>query len=474
MQYIHVSELEGKRVLCFDTGLDPRTFARAKMSRHMAEAGYIVFPDGSNSEWKAAGVTEQNDNMIVWGQPFPGERLDLIIKNNSQQAALQAIVFWVKAKLFLSEHSSLDPGAAFIVCDENDPQFPRGCVFFSPENLTQRCLVLENAEPDNFNSSDLTGMEAAAFCAAAMLYKVLCRAHPYPDQVHVSQDMRDGIFMPPGLAMPGLNDNLCSLIQSALNLPVKKMNPGKIGASRTGSTGTEILNNMLGLLMKKDGNAVPVSSLFSEVSEEKQNRINNEIKLFTSRKNSIIKTKRFVSRNKQSVVLSAVALFIVLVFAVSMIQTHSSRPTTEGMSPYQVINAYFKAFSSLDHIMMEACIRGASKTDIDVIINFFVIDRVRQAYEPGKGSLIISAMAWQEAGNELPAPNVFGITDLAIVRLGGSEDAGTVVYRADYIVWYPHEPIYSIRTDELTLSLDRRKRWRITDIQRDEKLEMAD
>ena len=457
MHYIHEADVEGKQVLCFDTGLDPRSFARTKMSQCMTELGHIVFSDGSISEWKAAGVIEHDGYMRVYGPLFDGERLDLLIKDaqrtNEKQIALQAIVFWIRAKLLLGEtHSALSPGAAFIS--------PEGNVFFGPENLSNRCLFLEKAEPSYFYSPDLTGMEAIAFCAGVMLYKLLSGAHPYPDQVNAFQDMRDGILLKPGLAIPGLDPKLCGLIQSALYLPVAKMKPKEGGA--------EILNKFMKLLVNSGG-VVSVSSLFHAVTEEEQKRIDKETKLFIGKKNSVIKTKRFIAHNKQAVVISAAVFLFVLLFAGSMIRTRINRPTTEGMCPYTVVNAYFEAFNSLDHLKMEACLMGADQGDVNLVMHLFVIDRIRQAHEMGRFALIPASL-WQEMGNELPAPNVFGITDLSISRLSGSEDAGMFVYRADYKLWFPHEPTLSIRSDELTLRLDRRNNWRITEILRTETL----
>ena len=124
MSRIHVSEINGKQVLCYHTGLDPRSFARTKMSQSLIEPGFIVLPDGTCIDWKPAAVIEHNDKMTVWGPPFPGERLDLIIKEKTQQAALQAIAFWIRAKLILGEKSSaLNPGAAFISTESKNREY---------------------------------------------------------------------------------------------------------------------------------------------------------------------------------------------------------------------------------------------------------------------------------------------------------------------------------------------------------------
>jgi hypothetical protein len=162
--------------------------------------------------------------------------------------------------------------------------------------------------------------------------------------------------------------------------------------------------------------------------------------------------------------VSVAVLFITFV-VVSMARVSINRKTTEGMSPETVINEYYEAFSSLNHQFMEECIYGASKSDIEVAMNFFVLSKVRQAYEANEPNTILSARVWKQTGGKLPAPNVFGVTDLTITPRGGSEAEGLVVYSADYLLWSPTENAASSRTDELTLKRIRGN-WRITEINR--------
>jgi len=161
----------------------------------------------------------------------------------------------------------------------------------------------------------------------------------------------------------------------------------------------------------------------------------------------------------------SVAVLFILFVVVSMAKVSVNRKTTEGMSPETVINEYYEAFSNLNNQFMEECIYGASKNDIDIAMNFFVISKVRQAYETNKSHTVLSARVWKQTGGELPSPNVFGVTDLTITPRGGSETDGLVVYSADYLLWFPTEDTASSRTDELTLKRIRGN-WRITEINR--------
>ena len=414
------------------------------MPQSLTEAGYIIQPDGSHEIWRPSGVNEINGIMQISGPLFHGKRLDTLISSQEDpQAALEAVAIWLRAKMFLGDkHSTLNPGAVFIS--------PAGAVFFAPEQLSNRCLYSEQGSYDRYNCPDLTDMEAVAFCAGVMLYMILAKTHPYP-AADIYQDMREGVFMPVHLAVPNLEKKLSALIQSALLLPV----------SKEASAG-KIIKDLLAMLMDK-------KTMFRTLTEEENAQIIKEKDHYLQMRTKFVKTTRYVKHNKLFLGGIALVLLFVVFFAGSMIRGRLERPTTKGLTPAAVVAAYYQAFNSLDHVFMEACLMGANKSDVTAALNIFVIDRVRQAYEPGTSSALISAEAWIQQGGELPAENIFGVTDLNINLIGGSEAEGQIHYRADYLFFIPHDSASVNRSDELVLRRDRRNNWRITEIIRTER-----
>jgi len=480
-QRIHISNVNNTPSMCFDTGLDPRSFARTKMSQSLIEPGYIVNPDGTHEKWKAAGVNETDGSMRAFGPVFPGKRLDLLLKEADstlqtaqqarlQQTALQAITSWIKAKMFLGEtRSVLNPGASFVCLEENNPSHPWGSVFFAPEHISNRCLYVEGTQLDRYNCPDLVGMDTSAFCAGVMLYQILTGNHPYPG-VDLYQDMREGIFLPMYLAAPGLDEKLAGLIQAALLLPVAKK---KSSLSQQGKlSGLEILTDFLEILTDKENtvtSVTEVSSLVSTLQLEKEKQIDKEKKAFLFRQNLIVKTRRFTTQNKHFLIGCGLGLFFVLFVVFSTVRGFTQRLTTEGMAADTVVISYYEAFSGLNHLFMEACIQGADRTDINAAATLHAVVKQRQAYEVTGGPAIIQARVWKETGGELPAPNVFGVTDLRLEFRGGSEEDGIITYRADYLLWSPFEDFARHRSDTVTLQRDRRKHWRIIELLREEK-----
>jgi len=466
MQYINILTVDGQTAACFDTGLDARAFARTKMSQSLIETGIVSYPDGTREVWKPSGVYEKDGLMRVWGPLFASQRLDLLLektaqsvqtasKDTAQQAALQAVVFWIRAKLLLGDTRCTSNPAAAFVCEEEK----RGAVYFAPEHLSNRCLIKEGSETDRYNSPDLTGMETAAFCAGLMIYMILTGAHPYPAKT-IYQDMREGIFLPPHLAAAGLDSKICGLIQAALLLPVLK--------KRTGKSGTNILTDFLEILTNSENKAVEISSLFNALNTEESARLEKEKKRYLFRQTAITRIRRFSALNKYTITGIAAGLFFVFFIILSTTRSYSQRPTTAGMASDTVISAYYDAFSSLDHMFMEACVNGADKTDINAAVSLYAVTKAREAYEYSNAPKIIPARVWKENGGELPAPNVFGITDLKINYLAGGEEDNMMIYRTEYILWSPSDDYSVRRSDVVTLERDRRKNWRITEILRTE------
>ena len=467
-QHIFISDVESSPSVCFNTGLDPRSFARTKMSQSLIEKGYIVNPNGTNKVWKSSGVYETNGIMQVWGHLFNGKRLDLLIKeissltqNNASQVALQAIVLWIRAKMALGEtQSSLNPGAAFICFESGKLEHPKGTVFIAPEYLSNRCLYYEGIAYDKYNCPDLLDTEATAFCAAVMLYTIFTGSHPYPS-IDIYQDMREGIFLPVRLAAPTLNEKLAELIQSALLLPVTLKKPA--------ISALDIITEILKILINSDNRIGAISSLYQTLPVEKEKQLEKEKKQFIFRQKAAVKTRRFVLRNKIPIIAGFfIALFAgVVIF--TMTANASSRPTTAGLNSENVIYAYYDAFSELNHEKMDAIIQGADKTDLNAAIGYTAMIKAIQAYEYSAASRISQAKAWKDNGGELPAPNVFGVTDLTVEYLAGSDESGLVVYRTNYLIWPLNENYSLNRNDTITVRLDRKKNWRITEILRLEK-----
>ena len=484
---VFLFELDGKQVMGFDTGLDARAFARAKLAQLVTEHGMIVRPGdagnlGSVEVWKASGVIEYAGDdkahpptMVVWGPVFEGERLDLVVNDSARQdEALSAIALWLRAVLTLEEKSLVSvplwPCAAIVASAQ---------VFFAPPTLALRCLRADHeslhfsgyewyvhpdfggtelvqdqhssTQPDHLarQGSDRSpslgknqlkvelakANKRAAFTAATMLYRVIAGLPPFPaaNDIMLHQDMREGNFLPIRLAVPGLDGRLADLIQRIL-VPHGKRN------TITGiAIAKPLPNELLAAihppphgedLPAKDtathtSLAASINSLIMPVSEEDRLVLEKEKNQFLKLKTASVNTRRFVIRNA-GILAASLAVFGFLVFVFStIINSRAARPTTEGMYPIQVVESFYNAFGELDHHLMENIVlRGVGRNDINTVTHLFVINRVRMAHEFSPTPLIISAMEWQERGGGETHLAVFGVTDLQIEEIERGRELG--------------------------------------------------
>ena len=183
-----------------------------------------------------------------------------------------------------------------------------------------------------------------------------------------------------------------------------------------------------------------------------------------------------MTRNKIVIAASLLVLVLVIFFMVDMFRNRSKLDTTKGMSPTEIANAYYNAFGELDQALMENCLTGkAGREDIDLVMNFYIISRVRMAYEIYTQSFI-SAQKWIDEGSPATDKIVFGITDLRIS--GFSMDEENARLTAEYILWMPNydDENNSTMIPESNACIDdlefifKKGAWRISSIRRIKRL----
>jgi hypothetical protein len=450
--------VQGRRVLIFDTGLGARSFAQAKLSRFVTEQGFIVSPRGDLEEWKAGGTSESESSgdasMLVWGPAFMGRRLDILVNEGGFEEALAGVSAWIQALLSFEENSQrqvplscafiavpdMAAGAPFAdraasgavatdaAADPNlgDPNgyYPRGTVFFAPENLVRQCILAEGEESrlggEQYIHPDLSDWDAALFTAAAMLYRIFSGFAPFtaPDELTLREDMRQGNFMPVHFACPGLEEEFARSIQQAL--------------SPRRTDGPQELLLRLNKAVKAAGPWK--NGFFETLSEGELKKLTEKREKFRQRKNISVKTRRFVTRNISTLLAIPAALLILVFAGLGVSKSRAAMPTTAGMDSLEVVQCYYNALGEMDHRLMEVCAaRGAGKNDINMVSSFFIAVKVRQTYEPNRDH-IISAREWLELGSPALDKLIFGITDLRI--LPENEKSG-VRFRASFTLWLP-------------------------------------
>ena len=504
---ISTLEIDGKPALFFDTGLDAQAFAQAKLSYFMTEQGFIVSHDGSVNVWRAGGAVERNGAIGIWGPAFEGRPLDALLdacasdtgdsdactSDAAKDTALDALRAWLAASVSLSYRDvafSLAPALALVA--------PDGTLLFCPPATARRSLEAEHrwiSGGERWIHPDLRGEEAIAFTAAALLYQLFVGTPPFlnTDLEVLHQDMREEVYLPIHLAVPGLNPELAALIKRAL-MSTKDVqgivlhSPPRAGQRTVQRTQRAELATQLRDFLGAFGSKK--AGLYIQMcTEEEHARIGLEREKFLKKSGMAVKTKRFVVRNTSILAVCLAALISVGLIVRSAIESRASLPTTRGMTTAEVVETYYGAFATLDHQLMEACVQkntsAIGKSDIDMVTNLFVLNRVQQAYE--YVDKMVPAQDWVDAGSPPTEMTVFGVSGLQLEILDSDESDGETTFRASYTLWLPGSyrpleegeeapdpfaaeltvpPPWGVTyTDTLTLSLYK-DAWRITDITR--------
>ena len=479
-------DLDGHPVLGFDTGLNSQGFAQAKLAQLLTHHGSIVYPNGEIETWLPGGVHD-NGSMVIWGPAFPGEELtgiidsqnrrDLPIDAQRRDEALDAIRYWLKARTVLEEsagHTSPfnGPAGAFIITGKNpatEQPYPAGTIFFPPAALVRRSLEADSllGSAERWVHPDLDGVKAISFSAAVMLYRTFCGALPFSrDKAELlRQDMREGVFIPPQMAAPGIDGELAGLISMAMS----RVTQGEDKAR----TPPEFFSGFFGPPSSR-----PVSHWVRRLSDEEKAKIRSGKERYRRATDTRTKTRRFVIRNAAIITAALIAFAAIMGIVQGINQRKAELPTTSGMSPVEVAEAYYGAFGTLDHTLMDACVLSrAGKQDIDMVVNLFVTSRARQAYEISRVS-VMPAAEWLEAGQPETDSIVFGISDLKVETLSANSENTSL--EATYLLWIPSQYLEDAEEEapghdtriEATAYLDKlslvfhRDAWRIAGIER--------
>ncbi|QQO07464.1 hypothetical protein [Breznakiella homolactica] len=437
-------EVEGRPALGFDTGLNAKAFAQAKLAQLITQPGYIVSPEGTVELWKPVGVTDRDGAMIIWGPVFFGVSLSDIIEEPDRNKALDALRSWIRARIVLQEQVENPPypwPAGAIVADS-------GTILFPPDGLIKRALDAEGPESwfegaERWVHPDLSGENAAVFSAGTMLYRIFCGVPPFQngDINKIRSDIREGVYFPTRLIAPGLNGSIALLIVESIAPNSYFSGKKRDGKQETGADsqdsgqkgktrpGLRELESVLGPAGSKSAD-----SFFSSINDSELTKIEAERKQYKKRQDLSVNTRRFIYRNTTILCVAVIAMVVLGLTIRSIIKSRNEQPSTAGMTPLEVVEAYYVSFDSLDHTMMEACVTGkAGKGDIDMARNIFVISRVRQAYE--MTNPVTSAQQWLDSGSPPVETLVFGITGLSIEELPSSSPDERPVFRAEYTLW---------------------------------------
>lgn len=424
-------EYEGKKVLGFDTGLNVRAFAQSKAGVLVTESGYFVTKEGAIEVWNPEGVIELDNRMVIWGPDFEGVLLDELTQAHADKdEALNAVRCWLQASsVLLKKNICQNPSPHRAVIAKNKT------VFFLPPKLAQK--VFNDESEILFTAAlrplytNLKTSDVFVFYAGTLLYHIFSgeaafQTSSFEDAV---SDIQAGNFLPLNFAAPGLDEKTIELIHKTI-------------APKDIRIGLQDIIDLLGAETSKK-----YGDFFIPISDEEKESLSLRRGQFQKRSQEKVKTKRFFHKNKKALIGIGIGIAVALLITWDTVTKIRERPTTEGLSPYEVAEQYYASFGTLNNDFMEtAVVNNAGKDDIQMVQNLFIISKVRQAYE--MMSPVTPAQEWIDAESPQNESMVFGVSNLNLAQITQSENEA--LFKADYILWMPKSFISDNEQDPIS------------------------
>jgi serine/threonine protein kinase len=428
---IYSIEKEGKKYSGFGTGIAVGNFATTRLAQASKENG-IILKDDRIDPWKFSGITQHEDEVLIYCPEFEGRCLSDILKLPMLEALgyirdLASALSLLSAKGYPVEDIHTD--GIFFLSD--------GRILFFPTGFLQ-VLAMNQVKDDRlrffelYNHPDLKGGDNLSFALGVMVYLLLTGAHPFfadsEEEVHTL--MREKSVLPPHLLNPVLRPEVSQAVIDSLS--------GKVNSEKANPFSLSDWNKYLTLW---EGNGIE-----KEISGEERSLLEKQRSMAEEKSNRSYSRKVFLRKYGRRVTLIAIGTIIAGVLIGSFLSNALAPRSTAGFTPEQVVTTYYTSINSLDHIRMEDCVTGnAGKDEIKALLNLYVITRVKSAYENDSG--FIPADLWVNDGQpELqPGVTVYGVADLYIsLEKSGDEE---FIFKAEYEKWVPATPEDDSETD---------------------------
>lgn len=400
--------VEGIEYSGIQSGLESKVFRAVDISSLQKEPGWIYDSEGRMESWNIEGVGEAEGSMVFYGPSIKGEVFAAESLDLDKFGKIINVLRALKDKK--SSYMGFY-GKSWVFMED-------GRVLILPVKLMD--FIRRSEKEENriihwypYNHPDRTGVEGMGFTTAVLACRLLSGVHPYTPLETAEDDRNEQLRRPPllspDLQIPGIKDELATLISNCF---------------KSENDSLKEWSHMIAL-WRKEGAVRNLSSSEKEEIEQRAGQI-----LERGEKN---RKRRQTWRRKNGLYIGLAAVVIFLgVLLSTPLRKSLEPPVTLGMSPREVVEAYYEGFNTMDQELMEDCIdKKLGKGDLGEVMNIFVTSRVRMGYEGTSG--IINAQEWIESGKEIPeyGTSIYGVAELKISDLGSGQ------FRVEYEKWVP-------------------------------------
>ncbi len=385
--------VDGREKTALATGIPNRVFQGADMSRLRTVPGYIW--DGQIREWAIEGMGEWDGQIIFWGERLELSPIDPAVPFTAEDLAGLAALFRLLREK--SEKPAFSGDGFFRLAGGGLFCFPLNLMEFIHSRQARELLMSREI----YNHPDLKGEERLSHTLAILAFQSLTGRLPYTrtggyEWIH--EEMRKKKL--PSLRTAGAGEE-------ELRDRVDRTLRGEAFPS---------LEEWLEMLKKGPSLTGTATEAFSAQMEKLENSF---VKSFDRRKNQV------------KITLSILGAAAVLWVGIMLVRGYLAPPYTAGMTPREVVEAYYGAINALDSTAIDGtCEKKTAREVSTQVATMYVMSRNKQAYGQGE---TIPPDVWADQGYPAlgPGDTVYGVGDLAI------EDLGDNRFEATYLAWYP-------------------------------------
>ena len=224
--------------------------------------------------------------------------------------------------------------------------------------------------------------------------------------------------VPLSLGFTPLNDKMCKVIDSTLNMSLNQQRTSFSGAYSSCENLTffdNLIKDLAWEVTKED-----------PTFEEYVNK-ENALSSYMDKYNKKAHNKLFMRKKGAPIILVAIATLFVLFSAIQCTIQANKPPYTIGMEQEEVVSEFFIGQNELDLEKMNASLKRGTKNPFEKEVSaLFVNSKVRQAYEGINSVISPIEFKQQEEKSILSSTSIYGVDNLLFTRI--DEDTLEVTY----------------------------------------------
>ncbi len=385
-----------------NTGLSADAFAKARLSDHLGDAGFLFCADTSRGkqtagivkaveytarEWKFSGTEIEasadgsKTEVLFSGSGFFGRALsEILAEKNTATAALALFYACCAICSDAAKISAVGAGGILLGCTKSGNL--TGDVLFLPAFLFQnaaemRSDALFSELQGCYINKQLSETKARNYLLAVLSYRAITLSLPFASlsSEKRSADNLDNFFEPISLAVNGIDTNLAREIDARLYFPQKDF----------GAFPLELLSHEMGL------EAVPAATdgFVSAVRAPVQRKKMADPAVFAKRRAraSSFRTRqalwrRFVRSHGTSTGIFAVVCIVAAGLIAGYVHNRSLEITTQGLTGFETVETFYTGLQNADVMSVHNSATGeADKTFSDTIASIYVTNKSRASYD---------------------------------------------------------------------------------------------